>query len=75
MTKRQESHRKGVERLFGVLQVRFHILRAGIYVWSDTEIVGIVQTCVILHIMLTRMSMSGDLHERVSKYAPTIGLF
>lgn len=59
----QESRRKDVERLFGVLQGRFHILPSNFHDWNDTEIVHIVETCTILHNMLVRLSLGGELQD------------
>ena len=63
MTTVQESRRKDVERLFGVLQGRFQILKGDFHLWSDTEVSEIVHTCVILHNMLIRLSLGGELHD------------
>jgi transposon-encoded protein len=48
----QESVRKDVERAFGVLQARFHIIRNPVFYW-DLETVGKTMiACVILHNMI-----------------------
>lgn len=63
ITKRQEAVRKDVERFFGCLQGRFKILRYERHEWSDEEIILISQVCVILHNMITKMSLQGELDE------------
>lgn len=68
MTKLQEGRRKDVERLFGVLQGRFRILRSDFHGWSDGELVEIVQACVILHNMLVRLRLNGDLEDEVDEH-------
>ena len=52
MTAAQESRRKDVERLFGVLQVRFRILRQEFNEWRHENVTEILEACVILHDML-----------------------
>lgn len=66
-TKSQESRRKDVERLFGVLQGRFKIMRLEFYGWSDTDIINIVHTCTILHNMLVLLRLSGGLNDELDE--------
>eukprot|EP00171_Calliarthron_tuberculosum_P016814 IDg16814t1 len=66
-TKAQKGHRKDTERLFGVLQGRFRILRHELHLQSDTELVEIVQTCVILHNMLVSLHISCELDDELEK--------
>ena len=64
MTKRQESRRKDVERLFGCLQGRFRILRNEIFSWSDDAIIQISSVCVILHnLMFSKNSEENEVDE------------
>ena len=63
MAKAQESRRKDLERLFGVLRGRFKILRYEFYEWSDERIVLIVETCVSVHNMIIRFHQDGLLNE------------
>ncbi len=51
-TKMQESCRKDVERAFGVLQQRFHILVRPSNLWFKEDIHHIMQACIILHNMI-----------------------
>ena len=45
----QEAKRKDIERAFGILQARFHILTSGCRLWDRHEMSNIIRTCVILH--------------------------
>ncbi len=62
---RQEATRKDVERLFGVLQSRFGVLRLEFETWDLTTIIAISNTCVILHNMIIRMQQDGEFYEEV----------
>jgi len=62
----QESVRKDVERLFGCLQGRFHILRRERFEWSDEVVLLIAQVCIILHNMIVVMGKSGALDEEAA---------
>ena len=66
MTKAQESRRKDVERLFGVLQGPFKILRNELHEWCHQDIVSIFHTCVIIHNMIFTLYKNGEIteHER-----------
>ena len=59
----QEAVRKDVERLFGVLQSRFEILRREMRGWDVEDVVKISQVCVIMHNMIVRMQQNGDFRE------------
>ncbi|CAH9137193.1 unnamed protein product [Cuscuta epithymum] len=48
----QESIRKDVERAFGVLQSRWHIVKGPARMWSVTDLGKIMKTCIILHNMI-----------------------
>jgi hypothetical protein len=63
MTVAQEATRTDVERLFGNLQGRFHILRRERHEWSDEVIILISQVCVILHNMLVSLRTKGELDD------------
>lgn len=67
MTKRQEAVRKDVERFFGCLQGRFRIIRQERHEWSDTQLILISQVCVILHNMIVKMSLRGELSEELDE--------
>ena len=46
---KQEYKRKDIERTFGVLQARFHILTAPCRLWNRDAMKTVIHTCVILH--------------------------
>ena len=45
----QEAKRKDIERAFGILQARFHILTSGCRLWDRDAMETVIRTCVILH--------------------------
>jgi len=48
----QEAVRKDVERAFGVLQVRFGIVRGPARSWNEKDLHAIMKACIILHNMI-----------------------
>lgn len=48
----QEAARKDIERAFGVLQRKFHVLVKKIEFWYIGDIASVVNTCIILHNMM-----------------------
>lgn len=48
----QEACRKDIERAFGVLVQRFHILQRPLKNWKWTDIVDIMDCCIIIHNMI-----------------------
>lgn len=62
-TKRQEGTRKDVERLFGVFQTRFAVMRRESMLWASDDVVSVSECCVILHNMLIRMWQRGEFEE------------
>lgn len=46
---KQEAKRKDIERAFGMLQERFHILTRPCKLWSRDAMYSVMKTCVILH--------------------------
>jgi len=46
---KQEGKRKDIERAFGMLQARFHILTRPCKLWSRDAMYSVMKTCVILH--------------------------
>ena len=57
----QEGCRKDTERLFSVLKGRFKLLCRDTHVWSDTEVIEIVQTCVVIHNVIISLRHGGEL--------------
>ncbi|KAK3232469.1 hypothetical protein Dsin_004350 [Dipteronia sinensis] len=49
---RQEAVRKDVERAFGVLQSRWHIIKGPARMWNAKDLGKIMKTCIILHNMI-----------------------
>ena len=45
----QESKRKDIERAFGILQARFHVLTSPCRLWDRQAMATVIKTCVILH--------------------------
>ncbi|GJU89510.1 ALP1-like protein isoform X1 [Tanacetum coccineum] len=52
--RRQESARKDVERAFGVLQGRWHIIAQPARAWTINKLRRIMYTCIILHNMILK---------------------
>ena len=48
----QEATRKGVERAFGVLQRKFHVLVRKIEMWYIGDIACVVNMCISMHNMM-----------------------
>ncbi len=53
----QEARRKDVERMFGMLQARWHILTTPCRLWSKDAMRDVVVTCCILHNMILEFEM------------------
>lgn len=49
LTKRQKGRQKDIERMFGVIQGRFKIVRHEIHEWSASAVILIRDVCVIIH--------------------------
>ena len=50
--KTQEAVRKDVERVFGVLQARFAVVKSPSNLWDKNKIANIMRACIILHNMI-----------------------
>ncbi|GJW83348.1 ALP1-like protein isoform X1 [Tanacetum coccineum] len=48
--RKQESARKDVERAFGVLQGRWHIICQPAHAWTVNKLRRVMYTCIILHL-------------------------
>ncbi|XP_057543450.1 uncharacterized protein LOC130821679 [Amaranthus tricolor] len=48
----QEAARKDVERVFGVLQARFAIIRKPSLAWDEERLSDIITSCIIMHNMI-----------------------
>ena len=60
MAAAHESKRKDVERLFGVLQGHFRILRQEFHEWRHENVAEILDVWLILHNMLVHLKISGN---------------
>jgi len=48
----QSAARKDVERAFGVLQARWHIIAAPCRLWSSMAMVDVMRACITMHNMI-----------------------
>jgi hypothetical protein len=48
----QEAYRKDVERVFGVLQARFAIIKQPGRLFNHTSLTDVMDTCIIMHNMI-----------------------
>ena len=48
----QEAARKDIERTFGVLKKRFHIIKNPARPWKPSKIRSVMYACIILHNMI-----------------------
>lgn len=64
----QEAVRKDVERTFGVLQSRWHIVKGSARMWDVNDLGNIMKTCIISHNMIieSEHSQGIDLEDWVS---------
>ena len=70
----QESARKDVERAFGVLQRKFHVLVRKIELWYVGDIANVVNCCICLHNMMVANRMAIGDEESEEFYAfPAMG--
>ena len=46
---KQEGKRKDIERAFGMLQARFHIITRPCKLWYRDAMYSVMKTCVIIH--------------------------
>lgn len=60
---RKADTRKDLERLFGVIQARCRILLRESEMWSVENVVCVTEVCVIISIVLVRMSQSGAFYR------------
>lgn len=59
--RKHEAVRKDIERLFGVLQKRFHILFHPCRQWSKEMMAIVVAACLVLHNMIVEDEYEDDL--------------
>jgi hypothetical protein len=56
----QESSRKDIERAFGVLQRKFHIIVKPVELWHVDDIRDVVECCIMLHNMMVAERIARD---------------
>ncbi|KAI2502215.1 Plant transposon protein [Fragilaria crotonensis] len=70
----QEAKRKDIERAFGILQARFHILSCPCRLWNRRAMDTVMRTCVILHNLIIDYSrehnIDGDYLNDDANYDP-----
>jgi hypothetical protein len=64
----QEAARKDIERAFGVLQRKFHVLVRKIEMWYVSDIACVVNTCIMLHNMMVSHRIDNDDVESEALY-------
>ncbi|XP_048602103.1 uncharacterized protein LOC125580890 [Brassica napus] len=64
----QEATRKDVERAFGVLQVRFAIVKTPAILWDKRQIGMVMRTCIILHNMIVENERNGYTQYDTSEF-------
>ena len=64
----QEGARKDIERAFGVLQRKFHILTKHFEFWYVSTITEIVESTIILHNMMVSVRMDRGENEEANWY-------
>jgi hypothetical protein len=57
-----------IEKAFGVLQARWHILKVGCCLWEKDNIMEVMKCCIILHKMIVEEQLPEDifLHDQPS---------
>ncbi len=68
----QESARKDIEHVFGVLQHKFHILTRPIELHKLSEIQQVVESCIILHNWMVSERIARDEPETINWYEPAL---
>jgi Plant transposon protein len=70
----QEAKRKDIERAFGILQARFHILTCPCRLWDRNAMDTVMRTCVILHNLIIdyerNNDIDGDYLNEAENYEP-----
>ena len=62
-TKLQEGKRKDVERAFGFLQAKWHVLARPCKLWSGKRMADVIRCCVILHNMIIEHQRGSAVRE------------
>ena len=64
----QEAVKKDVERVFGVLQARFAVVRNPSHLWDKDKIANIMRACIILHNMIVEDERSSSTQYDVDEF-------
>lgn len=64
----QESARKDIERCFGVLQRKFHILVKPVEMWKTHDIANMTHACIVLHNMMIEHRIANNEQEQSNWY-------
>ncbi|XP_010470530.1 PREDICTED: uncharacterized protein LOC104750434 [Camelina sativa] len=67
----QEAVRKDVERAFGVLQARFHIVKNPALIHDKEKVGKIMRVCIILHNMIVEDERDGYTQFNVAEFEQT----
>jgi hypothetical protein len=62
--KDQEAARKDVERVFGVLQLKWAIVRYPARTWSSERMWNVMTACVIMHNMIVENERDDDIYDQ-----------
>ena len=65
-SQQQEAVRKDIERGFGVLQARFHIVQRPCRLWHRISLRNIMLSCIILHNMMVEQLKSDEPSDAVA---------
>lgn len=64
----QESARKDIERAFGVIQRKFHVLVKPMELWHTRDITSVVYCCIVLHNMMVEKRVEDNELEMANWY-------
>eukprot|EP00171_Calliarthron_tuberculosum_P001864 IDg1864t1 len=73
MAKNQEAHRKDIERAFGALQSRCHILAIPSRFWNRSSMAVFMRACIIMHNMIVEQRMVGIEEDWVENEETVVG--
>eukprot|EP00644_Phytophthora_capsici_P010099 jgi/Phyca11/120454/e_gw1.41.260.1 len=71
----QEGFRKDVERAFGVLRVKFRILKHPSRTWNAADLLLIMEACVILHNMIVENNYKNVLQYSIADHPKMLKIY